>query len=293
MIVMPGGLHLAEVAISYVPRDVDLVLVMNGLTRWEAAWARRHLPATEFVPTATVLEHGPLLDVLFDCMRQNFGILDYDCFVFKPDYFARMRDIGGGVSMHACFFRRNNTLGLDVPETFFLFFNVAHINQLRRRYSVGSQRIGWDAVPIHARQRLQTIGIDSDHFPEEHKAYFDTLRLLMMLGLCDGTPCHFLATLPTTPRPFADLFHVGGVSHPWDVSGTWTFRGSYFWRLALEASRHEDLRAYYGQRYSIGSAAALLESDPEEAERMGGDFRRFCEEIIARHSTQVRRGQAR
>jgi hypothetical protein len=102
----------------------------------------------------------------------------------------------------------------------------------------------------------------------------------MMLGLCDGSPHHFVARLPTTPRPGADLFHVGGVSHPWEVNGIWAFRGGYFWRRALETCAHQDLQSHYQRMYPIGSAASLLERYPEQAEGMGKEFRQFCEELV-------------
>jgi hypothetical protein len=281
VIVMPGGLHIARLAIDHFPRGRQLVVIGNGVDEVEAEWARRNLPGAEVLRTRAMLGHHDVLDAIFAAWGPDFGILDYDCFVLDPGLFDRMAAMRPGTSMNAAFFRDNADPPLKVPETFLLYFNAGVIRDLIRRYGVGTRPIRWPALPERARQRLETIGLSAERPPEAHKPYYDTLRLQMMLGLADGQPYRFVAEIPASPAPNETAFHVGGVSDPRSVQGIWALRGSYFWRRVLEASEDTFLRAHYGARFGDQSAAELLAANAELAREISPEFIDFCDRILA------------
>lgn len=282
MIVMPGGMHIAQVAIDYFPRDRQLIVIGNGVDAAEAQWARRNLPVSQVLSTRTMLGHHDVLDAIFASWGPDFGIIDYDCFVFDAGLFDRAARIAPGTSMNAAFFRGNEDPPLQVPETFLLYFNAGVIRDLIRRYGIGTRPVRWPALPERARERLATLGLSAERPPEAHKPYYDTLRLQMMLGLADGQPYRYVAEIPASPAPNEIAFHVGGVSDPRSVEGIWALRGSYFWRRVLEASDDPFLRRHYGERFGTQTARGLLDAHAELARQIAPEFLEFCERVLER-----------
>jgi hypothetical protein len=280
VVVMPGGFHIAKLAIDYFPAGYQLILIGNGVDAEEAAWAERSLPGLRVLRTRAMLEHHDVLDAIFAAWRKNFGILDYDCFVFDRSLIGRITDLAPDVSMNAAFFRANRDPELKVPETFLLFFNVVVIRALMDRYRVATRPIRWRLLSPEVKARLGSIGLSESMPPEDHKPYFDTLRLLMMLGVCDGYPYRFIAEIPASPEPREDAFHVGGVSNPRSIKGIWALRGSYFWRRVLEATDDPFLKAHYKKKFGPQGAGALLEENRHLADEIAPEFLAFCERIL-------------
>ena len=280
IIIMPGGLHLAKLALDFMPKHARRVIILNGADAWEADWARRHLAHDGICRINAILDHWDVLDVLFDEVKANFGILDYDCYVFDSSCFERIAVIDDNTAIQACFYRENPSLELKVPETFFLFFNTKIINRLRKKYEINCSKYRWHTLPEKARAALPKIGLGQDMLPETHKPYFDTLRGLMMLSLADGVPYRYIEQLPASPAPSDIAFHVGGVSDPRNTAGIWALRGSYFWRRALETQASDELRTHYYRRYGKLTAAELLNSTEGSDEKIDPEFLEFCETII-------------
>ncbi len=289
MIVMPGGFHIAQLAIDYFPPDQNLLVIGNGIDRFELEWARRNLPVTRVLRTRAMLRHHEVLDRILAVWEQDFGILDYDCFVFDPDLLTRIAAIDADTCMNAVFFRANEDPPLKVPETFLLFFNTRLIRKLMARYGVGTSPLRWTLVPPAARERLQALGLSESRLPEAHKPYFDTLRLLMMLGIADGHPYRFVEQIPASPAPSDKAFHVGGVSDPRSVQGVWALRGSYFWRRALEVAGDPALQSHYRARFGKEDAASLLERNRPYADEVNPDFLDFCERLLQRRIDRATR----
>jgi len=230
--------------------------------------------------TRAMLEHHDVLDAIFAAWRKNFGILDYDCFVFDRSLVGRMTELAPDVTMNAAFFRANRDPDIKVPETFLLFFNVAVIHTLMDRYRVATRPIRWRLLSPEVKARLGSIGLSESRLPEDHKPNFDTLRLLMMLGICDGHPYRFVAEIPATPAPRDDAFHVGGVSDPRSVKGIWALRGSYFWRRVLELTDDPFLKAHYGRKFGLRGARDLLEENRPLSDEIDPAFIAFCDRVL-------------
>lgn len=281
VIVMPGSLHVARLALQKLPGGIDRLIVLNGLPNWEVRLARELFPDVPLVVSRALMEHDQVLDILFDNLGTDFGILDYDCFVLEPGYFERMRQLSADTLINACFTRINPHSGMKVPETFFLFFNRAAIQSLKARHGVTCRPVRWQELSGECHTALTTLGLGPDCLPEAHKEYFDTLRVLMMLGLTEGLKVNFLAEFPATPTPSGELFHVGGISTPNLIDGLWRFRGAYFWRAVLEQCPLPELKARYQAIYGDQSAEDLKATHPQWSREVSDEFFNFCQRLIA------------
>lgn len=281
VIVMPGSLHVARLAIQKMPSAAARLIVLNGLPSWEVRLARELFKNDPLVACGAHMDHDQVLDVLFSNLSTNFGILDYDCFVLEPGYFERMSHLAPGVLMNACFSRLHPDSGLRVPETFFLFFNRDAIQDLKNKYGTNCTPTKWASLNPASMYALQSIGLSADNLPEKHKDYFDTLRVIMMLGVAAGMKLDFLADYPASPTPSGELFHVGGISIPNLVDGIWRFRGIYFWRKALENCPLPELQDRYRRIYGAQSSADLKTAFPEWAQQVTTEFFAFCDRLIA------------
>lgn len=281
VIVMPGSLHVARLALQKVPGHIDRLIVLNGLPAWEAKLAHELFHGQPVVACEALMEHDQVLDLLLDNLDGDFGILDYDCFVLDPVHFDHMRVLREGSLMNACFSRRHPQTGLRVPETFFLFFNRDAIQSLKARYGVTSRPVRWAQLPDACRDKLALHGLSADLLPEAHKDYFDTLRVLMMLGQAEGLELTFLADFPASPTPSGEIFHVGGISTPNLVDGLWRFRGAYFWRMVLERCALDELKERYLRIYGRQSAEDLKAAHPNWSSEVSEEFFDFCRRLVA------------
>jgi hypothetical protein len=280
IIAMPGGLHLAKLATEYLPSHRQFALILNGTAAWERRWASQNIPTPYQIPVGTILPHWQILDALFDTARDDFGILDYDCYVFDRDAFDRISETGPDTAINAYFYRRNDSLDMDVPETFLLFFNRELIQRLRAKYGVGSAKHRWHTLPATVRSALESLSLGPDQMPEPHKPYFDTLRVLMMLSLVEGVAYRFVGHLHASPHASDEAFHVGGVSDPASTRGIWALRGSYFWYRVLEEPRFAELRRRYLAEFPNLTSQELLERDPETSRQIDDAFFNMCRRIL-------------
>lgn len=280
VIIMPGGIHVAQLSISLVPEEQDIVVVMNGLDEWEKNWIRNNLHVTWIIEVNGQLEHSEVLNVLFDRIEQNFGILDYDCFVLNNEIFSKLVELDDQTSMNACFLRHNQQLGIDIPETFLLFFNTKLINRFRTEFNVNCEQLRWENIPMSVKESLSTLGLNEAQLPEIHKPYYDTLRVLMLLAMAKNKPYRFIARHPATPVPSGEVFHIGGISNPLEMRGVWAFRGSYFWQRLLEKSVDQELKKYYSRKFNLDSSNELLSKNPKWKEEVGEVFFKFCDKLI-------------
>jgi len=280
---IPGSLHVVELCLKFVPSDVDIVLVANGLDAWELGWAREHLKVKTTVVIERMLDHGDVLDLLFEKYHRPFGILDYDCFVINPNSFQRIREISSECMLNAFFIYRNETLGLELPETFFLYFNTPVINSIKRQYSINSKSISFDLLSKKVKKQLAKIGIDRGHYPEEYKKHFDTLRLIMAIGLAEGYKINFLERYPAGNFLNRNIFHVGGVARPNVLKGSWQVRGSYFWRRLLEVCNDPQLILHYEKQFGSITSTEILDLHPDSRNKIGTEFVQFVDEIIQKN----------
>jgi hypothetical protein len=257
MVIMPGSLHVAQLAYQFVPDDVRLVAILNNTDDWEQAWARRNLKRALILTTRFSYPHHALLNLLLRCTPQPFGILDFDCFVFRPEYFGAVEAIGPTTSAQVFYANHNTVLDLWVPETFLLILNQPVLADLVARYRVGTDGIAWDDLSSAVQRRLATLGIGPDQLPENYKPSFDTTRVLLMLALAEGYPYEIITRHSAAMHLAGDIFHVGASSSPKrDLQGAHPYAlwGTYFWIRRLELIDDQELRDKYLPKYGIVSS---------------------------------------
>jgi hypothetical protein len=288
---VPGSLHIIDLCLACVPSDIDVILVSNAMEAWEQRWAAQNLNVRSVVTLGSRLEHGRVLDLLLDHFRAPFGILDYDCFVFNPSYFHRLTSIAPRSMLNALFQFRGPGPGIEFPETFMLFFNSPVVRSLRRRYRASCRQVAYSQLPGGIRKRLAVVGIDATHMPEGYKSIFDTLRLVLALGMAEGHQCNFVERFTASSMPLDQIFHVGAVAYGDDArmagASRWNLRGAYFWRRALECHEDADLRRRYRAKFGDISASQLL-ADSQFSRYVKPEFLSFVERVVNRESPPFR-----
>jgi len=94
-----GLLHWTARALSFVPKDVNLVLIGSALPEDEGAWLRERTPWPLHVIGPRV-DDNTVLELLFETANDDFGWLHIDCFVLEPGLFAEMATLGDDVSIN-------------------------------------------------------------------------------------------------------------------------------------------------------------------------------------------------
>jgi hypothetical protein len=186
IICLHGSLHLVDLCLKYFPANQKVVLISNGLSKWEIAWAKKNLKVDDFLFLPKRVVHGVVLDLLIGSLEHPFGLLDYDCFVFNPSWFFRSSSSSPTSMLNALFVYSNNALNLDFPESYMLFLNPKLIRAIQNKYGVNSKVIDYQSLSPQVKNKLLEIQIDDNHLPEGHKKYFDTMRLWIALGFADG-----------------------------------------------------------------------------------------------------------
>jgi hypothetical protein len=281
MIVLPGSLHIASLAYHLVPLDVRMVVILCNVDSWEENWARTNLKDAWILKLRFRYKHHELLNVLLREIPQPFGIIDFDCFVFRPDYLSGIEAIDERTSAQVFFARHNEVLDLWVPETFLLTLNQPVLSELISRYRVGAGPVAWDELLPAAQQRLATLGLGRNQLPENHKRSFDTLRAILMLGVADGYPLEFIARHCPPKHLADDVFHIGATSDPGknlQSANRYHMWGSYFWIKRLELFEDSDLRERYLARFGFGNSAGQLSRFPTRPDE---DFLEFVDKLAA------------
>jgi hypothetical protein len=275
MVIMPGSLHIAQVACQCVPADVRLVAMLNGTDDWEDHWARAHLKGAWLLKARFMYRHHTLLNLLLREIPQPFGVIDFDCFVFRADYLRGIESIGPKTSAQVFFANYDELLDLWIPETFLLTLNQPILAELMARYRVGADQIEWDDLPGAVRQRLATLGIGRNQLPENYKSAIDTLRVLLLLAVADGYPLEMITRHSVQKYVTDDVFHIGSSSNPQinlQLNADWALWGSYFWVRRLELIEDRELRDRYRARFGIGDSESVLSRFSERPEPQILDF---------------------
>ena len=261
VIVMPGTLHFLLPCLALLPRDLRVALIGNGEAAWERRLVQQRHPELPFCSLArlpaTSVTHGDVITLLLRESAGNFGLVDHDCFVFDPRIFASLepgpRDcltaIYGGVSA---------LTGLPYPETYLLFLNAAVLKALMARYHVDA-RI-YRRAPPSLTGTLERVGLRDGVFVKDHANFFDTLHLLLVAAIADGSACRFVQGFGKDA-----IAHVGGTS--WKASETKELIDCYAdWRF-LDFIDDDDVRRRYRYRtrpfQSAADVRAAIPMTPE------------------------------
>ena len=271
-VVLPGSLHLTRLFLNYIPENQDIVLVLNGLEEWELGWMKRHLPAIPFIRFQDRIPHSAVIDYLLGWMDTPFGIVDYDCYVFDPEYFTRLTRLAPGSAFSAYYAFENEPAGIAFPETFCMFINTPVLQNIVGQYGITAETYHWRDLSESAKAEMETVGISAQNYPETHKDYFDTFRALMVLSLAKGFRFEFPDGEDGPDE--THIYHIGavslaGITHHFDVYNT---RGSYFWYRALEESKDSELKKAYYARFGRRTAEEILNQLPNARAKIGERF---------------------
>jgi hypothetical protein len=279
MVVVPGTLHVSEMALRYYPQELRPILVLNGLRGWERKWAAEHLKASAIVTSRVMHPHNVVLEILFRHLPCDFGIADSDLLVFDPGCFSKIQQLGQGVSLNAFFLVTNARTGIAVPQTFFLFFRREIVLRVMDKYQVGLGVCSWQDLSVAARAALARLGFGPDNYPHSWKRFFDTLQALMTLCAAEGYSFGFLGDTAGLPVPNARVFHVGGVSYWQERQDPWRLRGAYFSLRLLERHGHEELRRRYRKKFGEITSAMIKDQIESTGTETTADFFAFIEQL--------------
>ena len=279
MVVVPGTLHVSEMALRYYPRDLQPILILNGVRGWERKWAIEHFKSSSIVTSRVVHPHHVVLEILFRYLPCDFGIADSDLLVFDSGCFSRIQQLGKGVSMNAFFMVTNARTGMAVPQTFFLFFRREIVLRVMDKYQVGLGVCSWQDLSVQARASLARLGFGPDNYPHVWKPFFDTLQALMMLCAAEDYSFGILGETAGVPTPNDRLFHVGGVSYWQERQDPWRLRGAYFSLRLLERHEHHELRRRYRKRFGQITSAGIRGQIERTGCETPVDFFDFIEQL--------------
>ena len=82
------------------------------------------------------------------------------------------------------FSRLNEVSGVVFPRTHFLWLASARLRDLMARYRVTADK--YTRTPSRAAGVVGRLGIGDTNFPPEPLRFYDTLQLLIALGLAEG-----------------------------------------------------------------------------------------------------------
>lgn len=280
MILTPGSLHLARLAWGFVPADVPLVLILNGLDAWETAWVRANLPSEMFIASKSLLGHAEIIDASIDRLKTGFGLLDHDCLVLNPQWFSLLASGVRQNSMSGCF-PFVATGEMNLLHTFFLWINPQVCRSLKHRFGVSAAEVRWEQVSPSARDKLAQLGYLPGHYPEPDKAYFDTLRLLQLLSIAEDVPPLTMGRLDGSPVPNTEALHIGGVSYRDVILNFWVYRGCFFWRSVLQITENRELADYYGARFGDIRPERLASDYPEFARQLDPKLVDFVMRLVS------------
>jgi hypothetical protein len=213
VIVVPKTLDMADYCLRFLPREANVFVVMNGLAPWEEAHLERefpHLPAFKLELHDWMILHDRVLDMFVECNDTDFGVFDQDCFILDPGFLRRIRLRGEEYAV-APFVSSNPVARVEFPRTYFLFFNIAVLKELREKYRLSFKRC-W-TIPEHLEEKLKEFNFGYHNFPHRALDYFDNFQLIWAMAMHDRIPFKRVATSRRRGFLFGkrmhSLVHVG------------------------------------------------------------------------------------
>lgn len=281
IVVVPGSLAQAYLNISILPKNQQVILLANGLDEFEIDWARRHLPQVNLViHRPNTISHGKVIDLCINKIPASFGILDADCFLFDSNLLEEMIEVPDHAIWNACFARRTDNKWKRTSETFFLFFNRNLVLKIMNKYSVSTDYIKYNELPMRLRIKLEKIGIDAKHPLETDKpGYLDTTRILMVLAKEEGYSVNFIREFTT--KKSEGIFHIGAGHNHSNLDFYWNRRGAYFWRRVIETCPFDDLKDHYNKKYGLITSNDIKRAYPDLEREMGETYFLNIENIVS------------
>jgi hypothetical protein len=124
-----GLLHWVVKAASYVPDDVNLVLVGSTVPADEQKWIRRHLNRPFFNIDIRVDPYS-LLEFILSFSADNFGWLHIDCLVLNKDLFYEISKIASTDCVNGIWWV-GSAFDFQIATTYFIYVNTSVMQALR------------------------------------------------------------------------------------------------------------------------------------------------------------------
>lgn len=274
-------LHWVTKAMSYVPPEVNLVLLGSDLPEEEIRWIQANA-ARPFHNVRLRIDDRIAWEFLFEVNQFNFGWLDSDCFVLEPDLFREIADIAPSTSLNCCW-AWDSGFGWPLANTFFLFVNVQAIAAVRAQGAEPnpcSHDYDWHSLlvpgrrcysrtPTRSQLRLLRRLLPTDgrgRAPTPHgMSYYDTTVMYQLLARACGYDIHQVRDLEgfghlrgrrNQDESSDELLHVGGGSRADALSESTGYFHNTETRLLyliaesvmLEDALAQALPEYYAQR---------------------------------------------
>lgn len=209
--VVPKTLDVLDCCLTFLPRNLSLFLILNGLARWEEDFLDRAYPN---IPKFALTTHrgsilyDRVLDMLMECNDLNFGIIDQDCFVLDSNFFS-MLQIGKSNFVVSPFSSVNKQANISFPRTYLLLFNTNLIRSIRKQYQISFKRC-W-TIPSRLESKLAALNLGYHNFPHDSLNYFDNFQLIWAMALHHGFAfAGGPSPTQTLPAQQHRIVHVGG-----------------------------------------------------------------------------------
>jgi hypothetical protein len=231
-----GLLHWVTKALSFVPDDVNLVLLGTALPEDEQEWIRDTL-GRPFHNVEMRINDKLAWTFLFDANDHNFGWLDIDCFVLNSDLFAEMRTVSDQDGVNGAWWY-DTGYGYELSATYFQFFSVRAIQALRAEGVAHSpncysyrpvccppldQHFYSEALTRRIRRQLLAVVPPDENGrpqPPAREAYFDTTVMPQLMARARGFGAGHVRDLrrlawnhPGFEEISDELIHIGAVSY--------------------------------------------------------------------------------
>jgi len=183
--VVPKTLDLLEWCLGFLPRSLNVFLILNGLSEWEQHYIENtypHIPAFRLDTLGKCIMYDRVLDMLIENNDRNFGVFDPDCFVIDRLFFWQLRLEANEFAVSP-FVNWNETANIQFPRTYFLYFNIDVIKRIRDQYSLSFKRC-W-TIPANVEDKLAELKLGYSNFPHKSLSYFDNFQLIWATAMSD------------------------------------------------------------------------------------------------------------
>jgi hypothetical protein len=219
-------LFWVEKSISYIPKDVNLVLIGAGLTKDEVDWVEGNV-SRPFFHIREYCDDRDVWELLFLINQKNFGWIDIDCFILNPELFYEMTMVDQKVSINCIWTCKCSNLPKQTfINTYFLFINIEVLKRIKA--------IGVEVSPrTYIYQKDHAIALTKSNIIQDgHKEiikcfmpentypstvkglkFFDTLLLYQMMTEHHGYKINRVRKLDSFNYYSNEIIHVGSSSN--------------------------------------------------------------------------------
>lgn len=187
LIVMPDALHLLLPCMELL-QGLNLAFIINGAGRLDTDFLLQKYPHIPQFPLSLLpgssLRHGEVIDLLFSANQQNFGIIDHDLFIFRPQALRDVR-LDDHTVLAYLYSHINPKTGLLFPTTHLMFFNTPLLKSLMNRYGLSAQRR--HKIPASIETQITSLGVGYDNLPTGWVDFYDTLHLVIAMAHHEGS----------------------------------------------------------------------------------------------------------